>query len=60
MPQEQNREYTERLIEFANRLVLKRPDLNLLGNHPRNEYPIITQNLEALLQERHAKQGRRI
>lgn len=55
MPQEQNREYTERLIEFANRLVLKRPDLNLLGNHPRNEYPIITQNLEALLQERHAK-----
>src|SRR5258707_3189322 len=55
MPQEPNHEYTERLIEFANRLVLKRPDLNLLGNHPKNDYPIITQNLEAHLQERHAK-----
>lgn len=55
MPQKQNREYTERLIEFANHLVLKHPNLDLLSHHPKNEYPIITQDLEALLQERDAK-----
>jgi hypothetical protein len=35
--------------------VLKKPDLNLLRDHPKGEYPIIAQALETLLQERHAK-----
>jgi len=45
-------EYKTRLIEFANQLVLKRPDLNLLRDHPRGEYPVLTESLEYLLKER--------
>jgi hypothetical protein len=47
--------YNEKLIEHANKLALKRPDLNLLWSHPIGEYPIMVQALETLLQERAAK-----
>jgi hypothetical protein len=48
-------EYQARTIEFANRLALKRPDLNLLRGHPREEFPVITESLEYLLKERDAQ-----
>jgi len=48
-------EYKSRLIEFANQLALKRPDLNLLRDHPRAEYPVLTESLECLLKERDAQ-----
>ncbi len=48
-------EYKTRLIEFANQLALKRPDLNLLRDHPRAEYPVLTESLECLLKERDAQ-----
>jgi hypothetical protein len=44
-----------RLIRFANQLVLKRPDLNILCKHPKDEYPILTESLEQLLREREAQ-----
>lgn len=44
-----------RLVRFANQLVLKRTDLNILCKHPKNEYPILTESLEHLLREREAK-----
>jgi hypothetical protein len=37
-------EYYKRLAEHANKLVLKKPDLNLLRDHPKGEYPIILGN----------------
>lgn len=48
-------EYQARMTEFANRLALKRPDLNLLRGHPREEFPVITESLEYLLKERDAQ-----
>ncbi len=45
----------ERFIEFANRLALKRPDLKILRNHPRDSCPIPTGGLGHLLQERNAQ-----
>jgi hypothetical protein len=48
-------EYHEKLTEYANKLALKKPDLNLLRAHPMGEYPIMAQALETLLQERDAK-----
>jgi hypothetical protein len=45
----------KKLIEHANKLALKKPDLNLLRSHPRGEYSIMAQALETLLQERNAK-----
>jgi hypothetical protein len=48
-------EYYKKLTEHANKLALKKPDLNLLRNHPTGEYPIMAQALETLLQERNAK-----
>ena len=53
--QAEDPDYKRRLIEFANHLALKHPDLNILRNHPRNEYPILTESLECLLRERDAK-----
>ena len=47
--------YKTRLITFANQLALKRPDLNLLRDHPREEYPVLTESLECLLKERDAQ-----
>ena len=47
--------YHKKLIEHANELALKRPDLNLLRSHAMGEYPIMAQALETLLQERAAK-----
>lgn len=51
----EDKEYKTRLIEFANQLTLKRPDLNLLRDHPREEYPVLTDSLEYLLKERNAQ-----
>ncbi len=58
-------EYKTRLIEFANQLALKRPDLNLLRDHPREEYPVLTESLEIpfegegrIAQTRTAQSGR--
>lgn len=48
-------EYYKKLTEHANKLALKKPDLNLLRNQPTGEYPIMAQALETLLQERNAK-----
>ena len=48
-------EYKSRLTEFANRLALKRPNLDLLRGHPREEYPVLTESLEHPLKERHAQ-----
>src|SRR5579863_4684404 len=48
-------DYKTRLIEFANQLALKRPDLNLLRDHPREQYPVLTESLECLLKERDAQ-----
>lgn len=48
-------EYYKKLAEHANKLALKKPDLNLLRNHPTGEYSIMAQALETLLQERDAK-----
>jgi hypothetical protein len=48
-------EYKTRLTKFANQLALKRPDLNLLRGHPREEYPVLTESLEHLLKERDAQ-----
>lgn len=48
-------EYRAQLTEFANRLALKHPDLNLLRGHPREEYPVLTESLEYLLRERDAQ-----
>jgi hypothetical protein len=53
--QVQPEEYYKKLIEHANKLALKKPDLNLLRNHPMGEYSIMAQALETLLQERNAK-----
>jgi hypothetical protein len=50
--------YQARLTEFANRLALKRPDLDLLRGHPREEYPVLTESLEHLLKERNAQRKR--
>jgi hypothetical protein len=48
-------EYHTKLIEHANVLALKKPDLNLLRNHPMGEYPVMAQALETLLQKRDAE-----
>ena len=50
--EDEDKEYKARLIEFAIQLTLKRPDLNLLRDHPREEYPVLTESLEYLLKER--------
>lgn len=47
----ENQSHTERLIEFANRLALRGPDLTLLRDYPKNEYPVLTECLEHVLQE---------
>ena len=56
MPEEPySSDYKEKLTDFANRLVLKQPDLNILRGHPKEEFPILTECLEHLLRERDAK-----
>jgi hypothetical protein len=50
--QTKNQDCTKRLIDFANRLALKRPDLSILRSHPREEYSVLTESLEYLLKER--------
>ena len=41
-------EYYKKLTEHANKLALKKPDLNLLRNKPTGEYPIMATGTKSL------------
>jgi hypothetical protein len=49
-PEEMNR-----IVMLANQLVWKNPDLDLLHEHPKNEYPLVAQVLETQLKKSHAR-----
>jgi hypothetical protein len=43
------------IVELANQIVWKDPDLNLLREHPKNEYALIAQTLQTQLKKIHAR-----
>jgi hypothetical protein len=45
-------EFQRKRAEYLNRLILKNPVLNLLQNHPKDQYPYFIQLFESLLQQR--------
>jgi hypothetical protein len=45
----------KRIVELANELVWKTPDLDLLREHPENEYALIAQTLQTQLKKSHAR-----
>jgi hypothetical protein len=45
----------DRIVELANQLVWKTPDLDLLRAHPENEYALIARALQTQLKKSHAR-----